>query len=89
MDRLGPGTIEAHRSPEETERAFNEVMSIEKRSWKWVKRIAVNSMAFGGFCRKLTERVSLMGELCIRILRLNGRSILFGLFLEHMATCHP
>jgi CelD/BcsL family acetyltransferase involved in cellulose biosynthesis len=75
--KLGTVRFVEYRTPFEVEVMFNDVLEIEKASWKWGKGVAINSVAFRGFFRRLAISAAGLGWMRLWMVELDGRNIAY------------
>jgi CelD/BcsL family acetyltransferase involved in cellulose biosynthesis len=73
-------------SPDEVRGAFERIIDVERRSWKWKKGIAINSAAFRGFFEAISRQAAAKGWLRIGFLRFNGMEIAYSLMIQKGGT---
>ncbi len=62
---------------------FDEILDIERRSWKWRKGVSVNSAAYKGFYRAFADSANRKGWLRLWKLIVNGEEIAYDLCVEY------
>jgi len=56
---------------------FDEILAIEKRSWKWTVGVSINSVALGDFYRVFAQEASKKGWLRVWMMQVNGKNIAY------------
>ncbi|HUI65614.1 MAG TPA: GNAT family N-acetyltransferase [Bacteroidota bacterium] len=69
-------------SPDGIQAAWDAVMEVERRSWKWTKGITINSAAYRDFYRILAARLSEAGWLRLGFLHFQGRPVAYSLMAK-------
>jgi CelD/BcsL family acetyltransferase involved in cellulose biosynthesis len=64
--------------PGEVPGAFERIIDIERRSWKWEKGIAITSAVYRGFLPEFATAAARKGWLRLGFLRLDGREIAYS-----------
>ncbi|MBI3764878.1 MAG: GNAT family N-acetyltransferase [Ignavibacteriales bacterium] len=77
LRELGVVTYEEFRTVEEIENRFNDLLSIEQRSWKWDVGVSINSVVFRDFYQVFAEDASRKGLLRLWMLKVNDKYIAY------------
>lgn len=75
--KLGNVKFVEYRTPLEVEVMYNDVLEIEKASWKWGKGVAINSVAFRDFYKRFAIEAARNGWMRLWMLELDGRNIAY------------
>jgi CelD/BcsL family acetyltransferase involved in cellulose biosynthesis len=81
LRRIGEVKYSEHRSTEGV--SYEEVLEIEKKSWKWDVGISINSAVYGDFYRLIIDEASKNGWLRLWILEVDGKIIAYDLNVEY------
>lgn len=82
LKREGNVEYNEYRSLDESRNVFDLILKIEKRSWKWDKGIAINSIVYNDFYRSILEACAARDWLRLWILSLDGEPIAYDLCIE-------
>jgi len=69
-------------SPDALGEAWDAVLEVERRSWKWTKGITITSAAYRDFYRTLATRLAEAGWLRLGILHFQGRPVAYSLMAK-------
>jgi CelD/BcsL family acetyltransferase involved in cellulose biosynthesis len=74
---LGPIEYELVTNPSDIDRAIEDMMNIERRSWKWNVGISINSVAFRNFYPEFARTAVKRGWLNLWLMHINGENIVY------------
>jgi CelD/BcsL family acetyltransferase involved in cellulose biosynthesis len=80
----GPISYELISDPAEIDRAIEEMMNIERRSWKWNIGVSINSTAYRNFYQEFARIAITRGWLNLWLMHLNAEIISY----EYVVTFH-
>ena len=82
LGALGNVTWKEVRSLDDGRSLYDEVMAIERQSWKWDKGVSLNSVVYRGFYSAITEMAARKGWLRLWKLSVGSREIAYELCIE-------
>jgi predicted N-acyltransferase len=82
LKEVGEIECKEYRSADESTKAFDRIMAIEKESWKWNKGIAINSVVYKDFYRTMVETAAAKNWLRLWILMINEKPIAYDLCVD-------
>jgi CelD/BcsL family acetyltransferase involved in cellulose biosynthesis len=77
LQRLGNVQFVHCDSLAQTENGFDDVLDIERRSWKWTRGMSINCVGYSNFFPVFADVMSQTGWLRLSFLRLDGRNIAY------------
>jgi CelD/BcsL family acetyltransferase involved in cellulose biosynthesis len=83
LSELAPVKYLKVTSSEEIDRAYHDMIDIERRSWKWKKGITLTSVAYQEFYRALAFEAAKQHWLRIWFLESNGQKIAFNYAIQY------
>lgn len=69
---------------DEVNRAFGEIMEIERQSWKWNVGVSINSIAYRNFYQEFAKLAGKKGWLNLWLMHLSGKNISY----EYAVNCN-
>ncbi|MBI5021909.1 MAG: GNAT family N-acetyltransferase [Ignavibacteriales bacterium] len=81
--KLGEIEIKEMTSSPEFDKWYDDILSIERRSWKWSRGVRINEKVFKNFYKQIAEQASVNGWLRLWFLFLDGKAIAYDFAIDH------
>jgi hypothetical protein len=86
IQQEGVVTYEKKCTRAETAIAFNDILDIEQRSWKWNLGVSINSAALGDFYRSFALEASNNGWLTISTMKVGATTIAYDYLVSYAGS---
>jgi CelD/BcsL family acetyltransferase involved in cellulose biosynthesis len=82
LQRKGAIAYNEYRSLGEIPKGYDEILDIERRSWKWERGVSINSVGYRDFYREFAEEAGKKGWFRLWVLKVDGKSVAYDYHVE-------